>query len=218
MNLFNLFKDIIYQIINWDGWDWKGWAAISAIVLACTFIFIAKQAKATKKFTKFSVMPSASFFLRSAKTVYNRSKKRLDLELPESMEIEEKLETLFIIRNNSKFPILFKVKIIFEINNKRRSLFKDYWKKPLPANFKISKYPDVVHLENFIKEINDIEDRKITAHIQYTYAPRFAPKARPRTLLETWIFDLEKYEWKGPAGIMDINIFLPGEKKEKNNS
>lgn len=206
-----IVREKVIEISYWKGWNWNGWEAISTIALISTIIVIAIQAHATKKFTKFSVMPSVSFVLRSRKTIYNRSSNTLDLELPESMEMKEKLKTQFIIRNNSKFPIFFKVKITFEINGKRRPPFKDYWENPLPADSEIIRYPEVVHLENFIKEIDNIKGKKIIAHIKYAYAPKFAPEVSSKTIRETWTFDLEKYEWVGPAGIRDIMIFLPGE-------
>jgi len=199
------------QIVGWNGWGWNGWEAISAIVLAVTIIIIAIQARATKKLAELSVMPHVSFTLRSKKTIHNRANNRLDLELPESMEMKEKLETLFIIQNNSKFPISFRVKTTFEINGRPRPTLKPYWDTPLPANPGVSQYPNVIRLKDFANETDDIQDKKITARIEYDYAPGFATEMRSKAMIETWIFDLKTYEWVGPAGMRDIMFFLPGE-------
>ena len=207
--------DFLNKVLNWNGWNWPGWEAVSAIALTITIIVIAVQACATKKFTKFSVMPRVRFYLRSRKTAFSRSKNKLNLTLPRSMGLKEKLETLFIVLNNSEFPALLKVKIRFEINGKRGSFIKEFWKKPLPASSKISLYPNVINLERAIKEVGSIKDKKIIAHIKYAYGPEFAPEIKSKTLSQTWIFDLNKYEWRGPAGIEDINIYLPGEEKIK---
>jgi hypothetical protein len=203
---------IFYHIINWSGWNWGGWGAISAIVLAFTAIFIARQARATKIFTKYSVMPSVSFILRSLKTSVNRLKNNTDFSL-QSVGTKEKLGTSFIIVNNSTFPILFKVKIKFWINGEQRLSIREYWDKPLLVSSKINIYPNVINLEKFIEEIDHIKDKRIVAHIEYAYAPEFAPRIGSKTNLQTWIFDLKDYEWSGPAGARDINMYLPGEHK-----
>lgn len=193
--------------------------AVAGFILWFTGFAIFRYTKETywlkkiqNKQLEFSIMPNAFFILRSKKTEYKRSSGELDLDFPGSTEIKEKLSTKFIVQNNSKFPILFHVRIIFEINGKQCSPEEYYWEKPLHV------YPggpmyctSVLTLDTFIPKINEIKDKKIIAHIEYTYAPRFAPEKRPESMLEDWIFDLNNYEWRGPGGIQDRMIFLPGE-------
>lgn len=222
----NLFKDIISQIINWNGWDWDGWVAISAIALVITIIVIAFQAYATKKFAKFSVMPNAFFVLRSKGAELKR-KGKLG-ELWGKISNKEKLDTQFIIRNNSKFPILFKVKIIFIHNNKQLS-HDHYWRKDsLHVNPRRMTCPDVINLYDVIKELEnkkdkDLEnvienkknnDEKITANIEYKYTPRFV-KEYSKKIKDTWVFHFNTFNWIGPNGIIDENIYLPGERIDK---
>ena len=204
--------NFLNKIFNFSSWNWD---AISTIVLAITFVVIAIQAWATRKFTKFSVMPSASFFLRSARTMYNRANNRSDLEFPKSIPLEQKLKTLLIIRNNSRFPILFRVKIKLEIDGKRPIFLEEFWKKSLPANFEITRYPNVIDLNKYLSEKDDVGDKKVIAQIKYSYSPEFAPEIKSKTFSQTWTFDLNTYEWRGPAGIEDINISLPGEEEIK---
>lgn len=189
--------------------------AISGFILWFTGFAIFRYTKETywlkkiqNKQLEFSIMPNAFFILRCQKTIYNRS----GSEFFESMTMEEKLFTQFIIQNNSKFPILFHVRIIFEVDNKQYHVNESYWKEPIHVYPGGPMYcPSVLTLNAFISEMDKIKNKEIIAHIEYTYAPRFAAEKKPKPMLENWKFDLESYEWRGPSGIQDKMIFLPGE-------
>src|SRR3989344_6575904 len=84
---FNLIDHLIFKLIG----SIFSWEAISAIATIAMVVLIYKQTKATResvkateKYTKYSVMPNCYFMMRG---------------------------DVFIVKNNSKFPILFAVDI-----------------------------------------------------------------------------------------------------------
>ncbi|MDO8619403.1 MAG: hypothetical protein Q7R49_05690 [Candidatus Daviesbacteria bacterium] len=182
---------------------------ISNVLLFATAIFAWRSASASAKSAKYAVMPSALFFPRSAKTICLRTNKDFS-ELSE----DEKLYTELIVLNSSKFPILFFVEVVLKSADGVKVEQKQYWKEPLHimADGK-ANYPDIIKLTNFKGKHGEV-----IAEFKFSYTPRFAPKEKIATMHETWRFDLAQNIWRGPAGIEDTNILLPGEKMPDRNS
>lgn len=205
--------------------DYTDWVFIESIILAITAVAIGFQAYYTKKHVELSsknitlsVMPGVFFALRSLRTIYKRGGR---LDLWEIISRKEKLRTQFIIQNNSRFPVLFKVKITFRLDDKKLP-HNYYWENALHINPGTTSYPDVIHLENIItgKEVGDEElenmikneeNKEIFVDIEYKYTPRFV-EIYSESILEHWRFNLKEFIWIGPNGMKDENIYLPGER------
>ena len=210
----------------YPGLNYVDWIFIESMVLAITAVAIGFQAYYTKKHVELSaknitlsVIPGVFFALRSLRTIYKRSGQ---LNSWETISRKEKLRTQFIVQNNSRFPVLFKVKITFRFNDKK--LFHDYyWENALHINPGAISYPDVVHLKDIIvdKEINDEQleniieskkDKEIFVDIEYQYTPK-SVEIYSEPISERWRFNLKEFIWVGPNGIRDENIYLPGENR-----
>jgi len=200
------------------GMNYLNWIFFESIILGITAVFIGFQAYYTGKLFELSIMPSAFFVLKSTRALLKEPNKKTLLveELLKIYSKEQLLKTQFIIKNNSKFPILFNVKITFQANH-YEVVHDNYWEDSLhvfPGQYAF--YPEVIHLEDIIRKsegtnleekINNIKNKKIIAKIQYTYTPK-VEKKYPKTMSECWIFDLEQFRWVGPNGIIDENINL----------
>ena len=210
----------VFQIIqvDWENIRKINWDAISATALIVTAIVIGLQAFYTKKQAEFSAkniaflaIPGVSIFVRSLKTIYKRKQIIDDWKI---LSLKEKLKTIFIVENNSKTPILLKVKITFKFKGKKLSQ-DHYWKNPLSINPGIMSYPDVIHLESIITEerLGVIKENggTISAEIEYKYTPKFI-EAYSESIVEHRNFNLGDFEWEGPDGVKDENIYLPGER------
>jgi hypothetical protein len=206
--LLLLALGILSGFFNLQFWSWAGWNAVSSIILTLTLISIAFQSIETNRLVKFTVMPTAYFSLMSYRTYFNRTTSRQDLELPSDVNINDKLSTRFIVHNNSKFPVLFYVKINFSINGKKLPSQEYYWKKPLHVYPTRGEYPEVLRLQDFMTQINEVKGKQIVAEIQYTYAPMFASGIKADKMTEIWTFDLDKYEWSTSDGVRDCLLFL----------
>lgn len=210
------------------------WYAVQAIALIITAIFIAQQAYYTRKNIEVSAMPSIYFGLRSQKLkdLENEYKEKILLvkgqprkekKLKKEMErkkrainklsIKEKIKTYFIVINNSKYPILFNVKINYEIDGKPIAHSDDgYWeekgKEPLHIFPPGMRYPDVVNLKN-VSDLRNLvgNSESITAHIEYKYTPRFASEIiKYGPFQESWTYYLKESRWRGPQSVKEENL------------
>jgi len=215
------FFYLAYYIFGIQVFYWEGWKIFSAIALIGTFIFIGVQTYLTKKQVEYSVMPNTYFILRTSKRIfleerfkdipYQGRREELIQTILDKIPLNgDKLKTLFIVKNNSKYPILFKVKIDYKIDGKTVNSCDAYWKTPLHVYPSGMRYPEVINLEDAIQNIrknnNSIQDKKIIAHIEYTYSPRFAPKMNYGTFHEEWIFNLREFRWRGPQDVKEENL------------
>lgn len=200
----------------------KDWAMIASMVSGLVGIAIAYQAFNTKKQVEISAksiafsIPGVVFVLRSLCTIYKRGGK---IDVWQKLPTIDKLKTLFVIQNNSKTPISLKVRVTYKFNNKEIAK-NHYWEKPLSINPGITRYPDVIHLEEILKKnegnkslediVKDNENEEIIVNIEYKYSPKdFEAYSDSRT--ERRNFILNKFIWEGPDGTKDENIHLPGE-------
>jgi len=174
------------------------WEAISAVALILTIIVIAVQAVATKKYTKYLIMPNVFYFLKSInQTTPNGIKK-----------------SKLVIVNNSKFVILFHIYIEFRNDGEEPIFQKDYWKpKYIYAYPGKGEYEDIMNPMYGFKKIREkgLEKINIITNIKYAYAPAFAPEDESKECEESeWIFcynpDAKKLDWKGPNGVWGSNI------------
>ena len=181
---FNLIDHLIFKLIG----SIFSWEAISAIATIAMVVLIYKQTKATQesvrateKYTKYSVMPNCYFMMRG---------------------------DVFIVKNNSKFPILFAVDIqlvgIEENGNKVEVSQKGYWSKPLFVYGEdvLSTASDFLKFNEFRKIPNFTQKGKIFAHIKYCYWPVFAPEEKSKEILDDyWSFNFSENKWTGPNGV-----------------
>ena len=223
---------IFIEKSNGGFWGWSGWTAIaalataaSAIVVAGTVIFIKRQTKfiddqaaATKALTKFTVIPQAFFFLRSARTVYNlklfyegRLPNVPDDNVPDNWSLEEKLASSLIVKNNSKFPLEFYIKINFTVQGEEQPLIHLHWEQPLliyPES--LMGFPQIFELKSYKEKIDfSKSDKTIVGVFIYKYCPKYAKDLPSETVTEKWEFNLEKFEWlRSDGGIRDIGLAL----------
>ena len=191
--------------------EWKGWEGVSSIVLAITFIYIAKQAYATQKSTKFleyQTRPITWFFLMSPQTLNHPDKKNW-----------------FFVKNESKYTIFFYYKLIGpQIDDGKRALpYNGPWQNendPLHVYPTLMQYPDVIPIlpKELIQEAI-IKDKKIRIDIHCGFAPEYAEKTRYSKASETWRFSPKEEIWEGPNGIKDTGflnyLYLFNEKYSK---
>lgn len=186
------------------------------IFVASMALFIALQVVYNKKLAEFTIMPSAFFTLYSAKTFA-----RIAEVEPPSL-IRQKLKTILVIKNNSKFPVYFKIKIIFKVDGKIMNISPHYWDEtPLRLLPGCVRFPDVVHLsraleddknkndeDSFNKKISGTIKKAIIADIEYSCVPVLEPDIKYKTVREEWRFDLNDFIWIAPHGTRDENISL----------
>ncbi|MCX6759445.1 MAG: hypothetical protein NT012_02690 [Candidatus Nealsonbacteria bacterium] len=214
--LFYIFgHQIFIETIN-EFFPWDGWNTVSAIALIITAIAIGCQAYYTRKYMEFAVTPKVFFTIRSIarleleekfKEIINFSEReKLIKEELNKKSIDEKLQAYFFVKNNSKFPVLFRVKIDYKDEGRIIKHVNHYWGNPLHIYPGLMRYPGVIVLKDVIGPDKDYKGKTIIAHIMYTYSPRFAPRINYGTFSEPWCFDLEEFRWSGPEGIKEENL------------
>lgn len=190
-----------------------GYQLSSLIISIVVAIFIVLQCFYNKILTDFTVMPSVGFSLRSGKT-------QAEKEGKDSSLLGNILDIRYLVKNSSKFPIDFSLKINLERKDKtsgKSSIATEYnWKfgpdegmnghdkKLLGVSifgegFKIEDINDTV----FYERIRNIQT--IIAHIEISYTHHFLKQPKNK-IKEEWTFDLENFRWKDAKQTSDENI------------
>jgi len=187
--------------------------AIGALLIACY------QYKINQLLARYEHMPSVGFALMSGKTQHAKEQNQRELTA------KEKLKTYLLVKNNSKFPIYFWIKIVSGIkytngnNSKKEEVFRNSWRMNPGESLKghdgynilyktifNKKDPQQVDLdeEKLKKGLRDIKE--ITGTTKISYAPLLDKNLKFSIDEEEWKFDPSKFTWKDSRGTEDINI------------
>ena len=184
------FIDILNQVFTWQGLQ-----GISAIAVAVTVIFIARQSK----YLQYQTRPIAWFFLMSAETLVKHKNWKTD-------------KNWLFVKNESKYTIFLYYKITKpRIDNGEKTLpcgsSWDNESSPLHVYPGLMQYPCVIpeltpDLIRNAKKLN----KKIRIDIYSSIAPEYAEQERYSKSPETWRFDPASKMWEGPNGIQDVGF------------
>lgn len=186
--------------------------AIGALIIACY------QYKINQLLARYEYMPSVGFALMSGKTQHTKQQNQKELTA------EEKLKTYLLVKNNSKFPIYFWIKVVSGIkykdgnNSKKEEIFENSWRMNPGESLKghdshnilyktiLNKEPQEVNLDGktLREKLGNIKE--ITGITKVSYAPLLDKNLKFSIDEEEWKFDSSKLTWKDSRGTEDINI------------
>jgi len=160
---------------------------ISATVLAITAVILYLQVREIKKSTKYleyQTKPVAYFLIRASKNLgYSDGK------------------NILFVKNESKFKILFYIRITLQSGSKT-IILEEFWNKNNPLHLYpgqgFMRFPNVVQLDKFLEE----EQKQIIANIEYKMASSYAPsEVYTDYHKEKWIYNGRF--WTGPNGLSE---------------
>lgn len=197
------------------------------IFVALTAIFIGLQLKYNKRLADYTILPHVYFVLISGSTLADFVKRRGERAVFENL-MQEKLFTKIFIKNNSKFPVYFWVKISLIIYNRNdecifNKLYNPTDKKPwrLPPELVSSypafqnilaegvlgrKYEQIRNEDESCLTLKLKEVKEIIAEVEVSYAPVADESLKFKIKPEKWRFELKESRWRDPQGTRDDRV------------
>jgi hypothetical protein len=134
-----------------------------------------------------------------------------DKDMPNESTLEEKLASSLIVKNNSKFPIEFHIKVNLTVQGREQPVVDLHWINPLLIYPEaLMGFPQIFDLRGYRDKIDFSKQNKtITTLFTYKFCPKYAKGLTSETVTEKWEFNLEKFEWiRCNDGLRDIGLAL----------